>query len=364
MNQGFSELSDCVLVLAADDGYAMPLAVTVRSVLDHVGSDQMPLLYILDGGLTPASKERLHRSWPELSRDRIRWIKVDEASTREFPAVGHLTAATNYRLLLSELLPTHVARVIYLDADLVCEVDIRRLWMHPLEGKIAAAACDVGAPYFDSDCMLKNASRCVPLLAAARPIRNYRELQLPAESQYFNAGVMLIDMRLWRESGVSAKCLDCVRQNKDMVLWADQYTLNVVLTGQWTPIDIRWNQGSHIFQFPKWNDSPFDEKTYEEIRTDPYFIHFSAPIKPWHWNCSHPFRSHFYRYLDRTDWKGWRPSTPPIMSRVIGGGSRVIRESVRRLKARGAIRRAARMVRESGRAMKRLFDKFTGRVLQ
>src|SRR4029079_19594827 len=36
-------------VSAFDDGYAMPLAVTIRSVLDHLAGDRCLRLYILDG---------------------------------------------------------------------------------------------------------------------------------------------------------------------------------------------------------------------------------------------------------------------------------------------------------------------------
>src|SRR5438034_6435905 len=51
------------IVSAADDNYAMPLAVTIRSVIDSLHKHQPLAVNILDGGLTDESKRRLARSW-------------------------------------------------------------------------------------------------------------------------------------------------------------------------------------------------------------------------------------------------------------------------------------------------------------
>src|SRR5207302_5181162 len=51
------------IVSAADDNYAMPLAVTIRSVIDSLPKHQPLAVNILDGGLTDESKRRLARSW-------------------------------------------------------------------------------------------------------------------------------------------------------------------------------------------------------------------------------------------------------------------------------------------------------------
>src|SRR5262245_24289028 len=51
------------IVSAADDNYAMPLAVTVRSAIDCLAPGQPLNVYILNGGLTAASQRRLEASW-------------------------------------------------------------------------------------------------------------------------------------------------------------------------------------------------------------------------------------------------------------------------------------------------------------
>lgn len=40
-----------VVVCAADNNYAMPLSVTIRSALENLGSDRHLLLFVIDGGI-------------------------------------------------------------------------------------------------------------------------------------------------------------------------------------------------------------------------------------------------------------------------------------------------------------------------
>jgi lipopolysaccharide biosynthesis glycosyltransferase len=50
------------------------------------------------------------------------------------------------------------------------------------------------------------------------------------------------------------------------------------------------------------------KKTFRAVLKNPHIVHFTTPEKPWHANSHHPFRAEFFRYLDRTDWAGWRPA--------------------------------------------------------
>ena len=50
---------DVVVVSASDNGYAMPLAVTIRSALANLAPDRRMRLYILDGGIDETNKRPL-----------------------------------------------------------------------------------------------------------------------------------------------------------------------------------------------------------------------------------------------------------------------------------------------------------------
>lgn len=295
-----------IVVLAADENFAMPLAATVRSALDQLSPDRTLQVYVLDAGLTDTTKQRLERSWPK-ARYQITWVSVDPSALGVVPVSGHVNLVSYYRILMPRLLPAHVRRVIYLDADLIINTDLAQLWNCDLNGQPCLAAQDCAAPYLDCSLAVANYERCRQHLGATVPIANYRDLGLNPKAAYFNAGVLLVDLAAWRAADLPGKMIACLEQNKQYVRWWDQYALNVVLSGRWGALDARWNQGANIFAYPTWSQSPYDEATFAQLRDDPYIIHFTTRYKPWLLSCLHPRRKQFFDVVDRTAWAGWRP---------------------------------------------------------
>lgn len=316
--------SDPIVVLAADDHFAMPLATTVRSALDNLAADRTLRIYVLDGGIREPTKERLLRSWPE-GRYEVDWIRVDARALAGSPVSGHVNLVSYYRILIPRLLPTHVRRVIYLDSDLVICADLARLWAHDVSGHLCLAVQDCAAPYIDSSQALENYRQCGSYISCSQPIPNYRELGLDPQAAYFNAGVLLIDLAAWREADLSSQLLKCLAQNRRHVRWWDQYAMNVVLAGRWGRLDPRWNQGSHIFAYPTWQQSPYDPSSYERQRNDPFIVHFTTRHKPWLASCRHPLRQKFFECVERTDWAGWRLSRLGLVLEAIKSQERRLR---------------------------------------
>jgi lipopolysaccharide biosynthesis glycosyltransferase len=315
---------DPVVVLAADDRFAMGLAATVRSAIDNLSPDSRLRLYILDGGIQPDNKRRLVQSWPA-GRFDIEWLRVDASALADVPVSGHVNQISYYRILMPRLLPSDVERLIYLDADLIIRADLARLWRHDLSGHLCLAAQDCAAPYMDSSQVLASYQQCRAYLGSPWPVPNFRELGLRPDAAYFNAGVLLVDLAAWRDADLARQMLACLEQNQPHVRWWDQYALNVVLAGRWGSLDLRWNQGAQIFQYPTWEQSPFDRRTFEELRDDPYIVHFTTRHKPWLASCRHPLRKEFFQYVDRTAWAGWRPPRLKVLFERVRAQERTLR---------------------------------------
>jgi len=303
---------DPVVVIAADDRFGMPLAVTLRSALDNLAADRKLVVYVLDGGIKDLTKTRVLASLPA-GRYQIEWLTVDAAALAGLPVSGHINLVSYYRILLPRVLPTSINRVIYLDADLLVCADLARLWDCDLGDHLCLAAQDCAAPYLDASQVLANYERCRRYLGSAWPVPNFRELRLSPQAAYFNAGVMLVDLARWRTEDLSARLLACLGEHREHVLWWDQYALNVVLAGRCGPLDLRWNQGSHAFIYPSWQQSPFDRETYARFRDDPYIVHFTTRFKPWRPLCPHPWSKQFFECVDRTQWAHWRPPRMQVL---------------------------------------------------
>jgi lipopolysaccharide biosynthesis glycosyltransferase len=306
---GLPSENEIVLATAADEAYAVPLSITIRSALDCLDPNRRIKLFVLDGGLSEKTKARLLWSWidPRLS---VEWIRPDIEQVRDLPVSDHISVVAYVRLLMPALLPSSVSRIIYLDSDMLIRRDLAELWdetprTHPL-----FAVQEYAAPYFDSSAVLDRYELCQKHLAANHPIANFRELGLPGQGKYFNSGLLVINLAEWRRKRYAEEVLACLRKHRQHVLWWDQYALNVVFAGKWGELDRRWNQGAHLYVYPNWRESPFDQQTFDTLRADPWIVHFCSPSKPWHYFCHHPLASEWRRSLRQTDWRNWKPEKP------------------------------------------------------
>jgi len=283
-------LDPIIIACAADDAFAMPLTVMVCSLLSNLDKQRQILLFVIDGGLANFRKQKIAKSF-DSKNISIKWVSPEHYSFSKLKISGHIQPAAYFRILLPQLLPNSIKKVIYLDGDLLVLGDIVQLWDLDITDTFLLAVQDMGEPYVSSP----------------RALNNFEELGIPADYRYFNSGVMVINLDHWRAERISLLALNYLEKNKAIIRWWDQDALNAVLAGRWSELDPRWNQIPHIFEYPSWEESPFDKETYYRIITNPFIIHFATSSKPWHYDCKHPAKKTFFEYLDKTAWSGWRP---------------------------------------------------------
>jgi lipopolysaccharide biosynthesis glycosyltransferase len=270
------------VALAADDLYSLPLAVTARSVLDHLGDGRSLELFVLDGGISARNRDRIERTLAD-PRCQLNWIAADSrraqvAARRN--SIGY-PAAAYYRLDVARLIPSHVARLAYLDSDMLAVDDLSPLFDLDLDGKWAAA---VGEYY-------------------ASPERG----GAVSDGIYFNTGLLLIDLGVWRARDAGEIALAELDRRSEELPFADQDAINATLRDHLLRLDGRWNQlGDLLTGVP--DDGLYSAEEIRAIREEPYVIHFTSKPKPWQSGCQHPWLSHWIEAVDRTAWAGFRPS--------------------------------------------------------
>lgn len=296
-----------VLVGAADDNYAMPLAVTFRSAIENIQSNRKVDLFIIDGGIKKRNKKRIVSSLKSDKCD-IHWISSPNHILGEFQVsnkftienvtgIGTITEkpylsniAAYYRLLIPKLLPQYCQKAIYLDCDLIVNGDLGELYDLEMDDNYLLAVQQFLTPYVSSPAGLLN----------------YQQLNIASDAKYFNSGVLVINMKKWRSEKICSKLIEYLQQNGKYVRWADTDVLNAVLAGKWGELDPRWNQMADIYVLPSWEKYPFSEEVYNQVLHKPYIIHFSSLDKPWATREEHPFKHLWFQYLDLTAWSGWR----------------------------------------------------------
>jgi len=307
-------MSEIAIVLAADDSFARPLAVTIRSVVANLSPSHTLRLWILDMGIAARNRKLLD---PMLSNPRVQVTWDDSLADR----VHHLpntwkaiSRATYARLFLAEILPEDVGRVLYLDTDLVVRRCVGDLFDSDLNGSVALAVPDGR----------------VPFVSAAWGVPWWYENGRAADDLNFNAGIMLIDLTEWRRLDVSAAALAYLTDGRHYV-GQDQEALNATLAGRISPLDPRWNQQTHTFTKDFEAILPYTRDVVSLIKTEPWIVHFSTPEKPWIHGNDHPFAHEWFQYLDETPFAGWRPGPTPRRVRAVAGVRRAARPLARRL---------------------------------
>lgn len=285
-----AEVARLVVACAADASYAQPLAVMLRS-LDtatppHVGLD----VYAADDGLSADDRARVERSLP--ARLRLRWVVPRWPEDIVLPSWGRMPRTPFLKLFLADWLPAEVGRVLWLDCDLVVCADVTPLWNLPLDGRVLLAVRD----------------RRVPRVASRFGIAAWSELGLAADAEYFNSGVMLVDLAAWGAYGIAATATEYLARYRNRVVFWDQEALNAALAGRWRRVSGRWN-----------HDPTIDGVTANDLRDDPSdvdgelaVVHFCGRLKPWIYGPMSPQHALYFTHLDATAWAGWRPRVSPL----------------------------------------------------
>lgn len=278
------------IVAAADENYAMGLAAMGCSLIrNHTGALGIDF-YIIDGGITDQTKSDILGSW-EQKNVRVHWLTPDASRIQKLKLTYWFTQAVYLRLLIPDLLPQSVSKALYLDSDVIVLADIEQLWKIDLHGHFIGAIQDMNFPTF------------------GQAFRTLEGMNVDPRTPYFHSGVLLMNLERWREEEISAKIVHFIEHHRDNVQWADQDGINAMLATSCLPLDPRWNVSVESF-VTSWEQSVFDQETFEHLTTDPAIVHFATHSKPWHSQCEHPKIHLFFEYLDMTRWKGWRPHRP------------------------------------------------------
>jgi lipopolysaccharide biosynthesis glycosyltransferase len=278
-----------VVACAADQGYVRPLAVMLTSLVERLDPGREVCAYVFDGGIPPADRERLEASLA--ANATIRFIASDSAAFDDLPIWGRLSRAVYQRLMIPALLPEGLGKAVWLDCDMVIRRDLAALWDTHLGERYLLAAQDMIVPYVSSFLGVKHHAR----------------LGIEPDGKYFNAGVMVVNLDLWREHDVVGQVVAYLRRYADDVVFLEQEALNVVLAGKWGELDPRWNQNASVSGQPFFKARHLEERVYRGVVEDPWIVHFGGNVKPW-MTGKGPAASLYFRYLDKTAWAGWRPA--------------------------------------------------------
>lgn len=167
-----------------------------------------------------------------------------------------LSIATYYRLLLPSLLDESIDRILYLDCDVIVLKDISELFQVNLDGFGVAAVKD-SCPYSNSHRMF---------------------IGLGLDSNYFCAGVLLINMKYWREHNSSEVMFDFLDKHSEELYFEDQDVLNYAFRNHWFQLSNKYGKSPMAIAIMDGNQKCYDHTDY---LFDASIIHYATHVKPW-----------------------------------------------------------------------------------
>lgn len=295
------------IAACTDHKYVMPFGVMFHSVCRN--NETVRFHVVIDETVTEEDKKDLKDA---AGGKEVLFYTVDSQAFSLWPLIAHLSSATYYRLLLPRILPEEVEKVLMMDGDIIVRHSLLPLWETDLEGVALAAVPD----------------------RAESDIEMYNRLQYPPALGYFNAGVLLMNLKYWRENNVAAQIESFVKDHSDRLLYCDQDILNYLFREKKKRVPVKYNtQSGFLFQLEK---ADYDYWKYEkevlEARKDPVVIHYVFD-KPWLEGTNPPFKSSFLKYQDETKWKGvvWPKPKRPFMTKLISHSNDAVYRIVTKL---------------------------------
>jgi lipopolysaccharide biosynthesis glycosyltransferase len=259
----------------SDDNYAPYLGVVLTSLLLNNPSEQFDV-FILNAGISVENRTKFKDLSDRFGRIRIQWLSCETQVFLNFKVDQYVSRATYYRIVLPLLIPSSYSKCLYVDCDILILGHIRQLWEVNIGDDVLAA---VQAPSKDD---------------------RFKELGLASREQYFNAGIMLIDIANWRKEDISNRVQRYIQQNPSKIVFWDQDGLNAVLYDRWKPLNERWNK--LVFSIYGYGGPASRPMTYRDLFAGPCILHFGFKYKPWLKGSHDPLRFLYWKYMSQSPW--------------------------------------------------------------
>ena len=264
--------------ISTSEEYSRHAIVVMASLLDNVSESAYVRFHILDSEISEPTKKKFFEIKTK-KKYSVDFLKVDKNLFRGCPNSKNITLQTYYKVALSSLLP-QADKVLYLDCDIIVSGDVSPLFEIDLDNYYLAAAPDCNEEFF------------------------VRRDNMPKNSFVFNGGVILFNLKKWREDNIEDLVFRIMRLNPKFAGFLthfDQSLLGKLLGDKTKILDLRWNlQYLKPFFFDSYYFSR--RREFRRAAKNPAIIHFVSWAKPWFAgkNMFNPYWKLYVKYLHLT----------------------------------------------------------------
>lgn len=265
MNKKYKEIP---IFFASDNNYAPYLVVALKSLLANASKDYFYKIHVLTSNMSDDNKLVLLRELTfNSSIEFINLSKETEAIKDKFHLRDYYSIDTYYRFFIADLFPEY-DKVIYLDSDIIVLGDISDLYFYNISNYLLGVVQE-------------------QVMAHNECFSDYVEKALGVKCKnYFNAGILLMNSKLFRLYNIQSKFFKLMSRFKFRVTQDEDY-LNVICKDKVKYLDLGWNK------------MPFEETGFDDV--DLKIIHYTLGWKPWHYENVR-YEEYFWQYASQTEY--------------------------------------------------------------
>lgn len=261
------------ILVSLNENYLPQLRVMMLSM--HLNNPEIVCqVYLLHRGIPAEALSKLQKDLEQVG-DTLCPIPVEESLFEKAPISDRYPQEMYYRLLAPHLLPEQVKRILYLDPDTLIINPIRPLWETDLQGNLFAAAAHTGKTELAN---------------------NVNQLRLGTAHDYYNSGVLLMDLEQGRSEIVPEQIFRYVERHSKELILPDQDILNALYGKRILPLeDVIWNYDARNYSSYMLRSSGAYDVTWVMQHTA--ILHFCGKEKPWKPRYIHRFGILYQHYM-------------------------------------------------------------------
>lgn len=300
--------SNLAVLYGCDDNYAPYAGISITSLLESNKRAQEISIYVAGMGISAENMEKLRKLANCYGREIV-FLDTNKAmeEIRQYQCKGwNGSLATWLRFFVLDQIPDHYTKLLYLDSDTIVQGDLQPLFEMEMLQMPVGAVCD--SVY----------------------IQGHEYLQLSAAEPYFNAGVLLFNLELWRGQDTLSMMMAHLQENINHYKANDQDLLNDFFRGRILRLPIEYNlQGTHLkyttenyFAVYSWgNGVYYKPEEVERGKNNPKIVHFFRFLGDYPWEGEpnfHPAKQLYLFWKNRSLWKDMRaaPANKKLIFKV------------------------------------------------
>jgi lipopolysaccharide biosynthesis glycosyltransferase len=282
------------IAFCVDDNYCRAMGGSIASIVAN-NPGQHFTFHLLAISLSDDNRTRFLRLG-EMAEVATQIHIVDQAQFVTFSSFlghSHYSLSIFTRLLIPNMLQGIAERVLYLDADILCLGALDNLTDIDFGDNLAMVVMD-----------------------ASETKRKRVEALNLKHNEYFNSGVMLINIDPWVAAGVTNTAVNVLTNSSVELRFPDQDALNIALNGRVRYLNARYNTLYNLIHDLQLNSVvlgglngigitnrlDIDENSSMRTLGGAVFAHFSGPVKPWAAWTGHEVATIFAEYLAQSPW--------------------------------------------------------------